>query len=233
MTLILALVGRDNAVLAADAKQRKGDGDGFYASAVEKLKIVNGGNWILGVALAQIGLDLAGYVEENSESFNANIHLGIHSYVKRMRELYREHGHSAPTSLLVAGCGKDDVAVYGFNLEGGDDGTVVSEGATKVLNQSAMGAAHHGAMYLSHALHRMDTSLVQRISIAHFSVSEACKQDVRVGPPVEIGLVRVGKRPQILGPKQLENVQSQSAKIADEIRDMVMSSNPAIDDLLE
>lgn len=57
MTLILALVGRDNAVLAADAKQNKGDGDALYSSSVEKLQIINGGNWILGVALAQISPD--------------------------------------------------------------------------------------------------------------------------------------------------------------------------------
>lgn len=150
-----------------------------------------------------------------------------------MCELYQEHGHCALSSLFVAGCGKNDVGVYGFNLERSDDGTVKPEGATKVLNQSALGADHHGAMYLSHALHRTDTSLVQRISIAHFSVSEACKQDARVGPPVELGLVRVGKPPLILEPKQLENVRRKSADIANEIRDMVMSSNPAIDDLLK
>lgn len=73
MTLILALVGRDNAVLAADGQLTQGSSGGYYASSVQKLRLVNRGNWILGVAISQVGYDLAKYIEENDEGFPENI----------------------------------------------------------------------------------------------------------------------------------------------------------------
>lgn len=232
MTLVLALVGRDNAVLAADGKLTQGSSGGYYASSVQKLKLVNQGNWILGVAVSQVGYDLAKYIEENGEPFPANIHKGVRQYAVRMCSLYREHGYRTPTALMVAGCGENDAAIYGFNIAPEEQIESRFWGTTRTINQSAIGADTHGAMYFSHAFHSPEMSIVQRISIAHLCVSETCKQDPRVGPPVEIGLVRVGKAPKILDPKQLESVQARSSEIANEIRNMVMSSNPQIPDLL-
>ena len=49
MTLIVALVGNGEAVLAADSQISNGDANGYYASTINKLKLVND-RWILGVA---------------------------------------------------------------------------------------------------------------------------------------------------------------------------------------
>lgn len=226
MTLILALVGESDAVLAADSETNSNDKAGMYTSSMTKLRLVNDSKWIAGVAHSPIGFDIQDCIEASGETFNKDIHIGVHQYAKRMRDLYLEHEYTQDTSILIAGNTRNGVAVYGWNLTGAKEPAF--DGARQIHNPTAVGAHYHGAMYFSSRFHSPKVTTIQRISLAHFCVSEVCKQDPRVDFPVEIGLVRRNHPPQLLNAQDLGKVQEQSDKIGPEIERMILQSNPDI-----
>ena len=193
---------------------------------MRKLRIANG-SWLFGAAGEAIGYDLHRYIEEKGEHFDTNIHIGIHEYAERTKRLYEEFGHRGQTSILVAGVTGDGVAVYGWLLDA-SRGQLVFSGASAISEQYAIGSGRHGSLYFSHSYHSQDMNTVQRIALAHLCVTETCKQDPRVGAPVEIGLVRIGKPPQIFGVDDLAEVQKVSESITNEIREILSRADPRI-----
>ena len=230
MTLIVALVGEGDAVLAADSKGRSGDGGGYYASTINKLKRVNK-NWILGVAGSQNGLDMYDTIRIASDSFSPDIHVGASQYALRMRELYKQQEYKDSSSFFLAGAGEKYVAIYRWTLERASDGTVDFSGVNRVIEKDAIGAELHGALYFAYAFHKPAMGRAQRISLAHLCVTEACKQDPRVGLPVEVGLVCLDRDPQLFSADHLREVAEHNREIISEFHEMILEAHPQIDGL--
>jgi 20S proteasome alpha/beta subunit len=236
MTLILGLENGKEAILAADSKLSKSnDGGGMYTQRFDKLRLVNKGNWIIGAANSAIGYDLIEQMEDRGERFDPDIHVGAHKYAARTNELYLAFGYRGMPSFLLAGASDHDAAIYGWNLapkdeDGGFVGTRFG-GAVKCMRQEAIGAKHHGALYFSYAFHSPDLATAQRIVLAHLCVSEAAKQDPRCGPPVQVGIIRPGKKARIFTAEELVEVQSRSGEIAAEIEKLILASSPKIANL--
>jgi hypothetical protein len=86
-------------------------------------------------------------------------------------------------------------------------------------------------LYFGNCFHSLDMTTIQRIALAHLCVSETCKQDPRVGMPVEVAVVRVGRPPVILGPEELGEVQRNSENTVSELRRLIYSAQPHISEL--
>jgi len=230
MTLILALVGNGEVVLAADSQASSGDGGGLYTCSVKKLRSANSGRWIVGVANNHAGWALVDHIESTGETFNVDIHIGANEYANRTKELYEKYQHAALTSFVLAGTSPRDAAIYSWSLRRSGP-RVEFDGILPTPEQSAVGAHQHGGMHFAHRFHTREMTTPQRIQLAHLCVSEACHQDPRVDFPVEVGLIRLNKTPQLFTPTELKDVQKRSEHISSEIRRLVISSNPEISSL--
>ena len=181
----------------------------------------------LGVLSVRLGTTCINTSKKKANISDANIHIGIHEYARRTRERYKDFGYTGLTSIMVAGAAPSDVAVYSWTLDKNCDQLGFS-GAMQVGFQNAIGSGHHGSLYFSNSFHKQDMTTAQRISLAHLCVSETCEQDPRVGMPVEIAVVRVGRPPIILGPEELSEVQKNSENTIGELQRMIQNAAPAI-----
>ncbi len=226
MTLVVALEGKDEVVVAADSRIIEGENEGRYQSEHTKLLRV-GPNWILGVAGTVIGYELHSRMESENRAFHPDIRIGTHGYAKRMRELYEECECSGPAFLILAGVYKGRPSIYGWNLERDRDGRIQFGGAMPAFGRTAIGANHHGALYFANAHHAPEMPTNQRVLLAYFCVTEAAKHDPRVGGAVEVAVIREDGAI-FLSQEALAKVGRESAGIAASIGKLFRGANPRI-----
>lgn len=188
MTLVVALQGQHEIVMAADRLAHEDDPGGMYKFEVKKLRLV-GDRWLAGFAGTQIGYELHKQIEREGFQPSSNIHEAVHEYAAQMRGLYEKRGYQGFTSAILAGVSNGEPGVYGWSLERDSQGRINFAGAVAAPHRIAIGAQHHGALYFANAFHTPEMDARQRVLLAYFCVREAAKYDPRVGGNVEAALI--------------------------------------------
>lgn len=215
MTLVFALQGKDEIVVAADSMAHDGpDTGGSYKLSVKKLLPVRG-NWLLGFSGDQDGYTIYKHIKaQNWESnLSSDINLGADEYARKMRDTYDQTGCRGRTTLLLCGVSNGEPATYTWSLGRDSHDQVEFSGAQTRPERAGIGAGQHGALYFASAFHRREMDTRQRMLLAHFCVSEAAKLDPRLGGHVDLALVKENSPVRFFSQDELVKVQLAGEKI--------------------
>lgn len=226
MSLVLVTIGAADIVFTADTQGFDGNECGFYKFKFAKLVTVNDGQWILGIAGKDIGKSLEEGVRAQDFKFNKpNVFQCAYAYSEAMQRLYQDSGYDGDCWFLLGGVDRGGQPfLYEWYVKDKEWQLARSVGQHRV----AIGAGEHGALYFTTAYHDRNLPLSTRILTAYFSVSEAAKQDPRVGHPVDIGIAsKTGAR--ILNEKEIAPIAAASKQIAEQIGAMLKKESQAIE----
>ncbi len=226
MTLVLALQGQHEVVMAADSMVHTSAPEGMYKSKMSKLTKV-AQNWVIGIAGGPAGYYLQRCMEEANMSIDPKGHAGVNEYEEKMRDLYRRGGYRDDALFLLACVHEDGPAVYDWKLKTDIEGHLMSSGVQPSYGIAAIGAYRHGALYLAHAYHTSEMDTRQRVRLAYLCVHEAAKQDPRVGGPVEIAIVSA-RGVTFLSQDDLETLKGECREITAQLRKRLLEPGPPI-----
>ena len=102
MSLIVALAGKDEIVVAADTLGFVGDNGGYYGFECRKLHVIQE-KWLLGVAGASIGWDLFSAMNQRHLELGKDFHRAVWDFSNGMHELYQGQEYTGKTFLLLCG----------------------------------------------------------------------------------------------------------------------------------
>jgi hypothetical protein len=180
MTLVVGLVGKDHVVMAADTDTRLGDAGGYYGTKCHKLINVTGEAWILGVAGDGSALGLISKINTLEPPKLTGLKF-THWYAEYFFSLYKQDGLTESMWFLMAGFNDGRPSLFRWSVEKtGYDPQLVQPHAINGTHD-VVGASTHGALYFVSEHHSADMTVEQNICLAHFSISEATKHDLRLG----------------------------------------------------
>jgi len=212
MTVILALKGKDHAILISDTLEIRGPNDGKYRHLIQKLHKING-KWGIGVSGSLDGLQIVrDFGEEKIDGLSDRNFVAVGQLANQMLKAYREKGFSDECWFLLVGIKEDDrpfIWMWSFKKE---DTEVKIQGPREVPSGNAIGACNHGALYFSREFQRDTMSLEQNVLIGFHCVAEVSKHDVRVDRPIDV-LVATAKGVNLYPESQLPEFVSRSNKI--------------------
>lgn len=193
MTVVLALKGEDNVVVAADSMVHFGDDNGRYLESRCKLRTING-SWVIGVSHSSSGLeavdDLGPGKLPNLNSFDR---LAVQQIASKLLERHNAKNFSEEAWFVLAGVGEFGAFIHTFAFKPTKETGVYLEGPQECPNQVALGASRHGALYFAYEFHRSTMTIPQRILTAFHSVAEIAKHDLRVARPINVAVVTKGQ----------------------------------------
>jgi 20S proteasome alpha/beta subunit len=199
MTIVMGLQGKDHVVMAADRLGHTLDGSGMYGFGSGKLHIISAGSreWVVGVAGSLDALTVVKAVSREALEGECAVN-ELETYADKLGEVCRHRGFEDDMWFLVAGIDKAGPFIYQISFleqerdrgEGRKWIGPLSVGQT--MGYCAIGAAAHGALYFASEHHKPEMSESQRLLLAHFCLTEACKHDMRVGGPVDMAVVGNG-----------------------------------------
>lgn len=234
MTLVFALQGKDEVVVAADSMAHDGpDTGGSYKLSVKKLLPVRA-NWLLGFSGAQDGYTIYKNIQATGweSHLSSDIHLGANEYACKMRDTYDQTGCQGDTTILLCGVSNGEPATYTWSLGRDNNGRVKFSGAQIRPGRAGIGAGQHGALYFASAFHRREMDTRQRILLAHFCVGEAAKLDPRLGGHVDLALVKENGPVRFFSQDELVKVQLAGEKICGWLAKRFAAPGPPIIGLL-
>jgi 20S proteasome alpha/beta subunit len=182
MTLVVALAGKNEIVIGADGISPIGDEDGQYVIESKKLRHVLKNRWVAGIAGTRAGYTLL-------ERAGATDHEKITDLSARMAEIYKSE-YLVELRLVFAGFDGQHPALYtwnGLKYVGGDydvNGLILAE-----EGRVAVGLNKHGALHFMHACHSTDMEANQLATLCHYCLSEAVRQDTRLGGPISMAVI--------------------------------------------
>ena len=220
MSLAVALVGRSEIVVASDTLQILGDEGGYYRTECKKIRRVNQGRWALAVAGTNVGNDLLDRMEDDKYQFKDSFRLASYDFADHMKQLYIQGGYTGASFLLMCGveCGRPLMAEWSFPWQ---------NGLAFPVAVATVGAKMHGALHYAHAYHSPQMDTQQLILLAYFCVSQAARQDIRVGKPIDIAVVREGDVECFSG-KSLADVEKRCDTIEGQLREAFLKPGPAL-----
>jgi hypothetical protein len=224
-SLVLALAGVGEIVVAADGLGYVGDEDGYYKFEFgRKFRAVTNKNWILGFAGTELGQPLFEIIDRKEDLPSKDINETAMYLAKRMRELYCKYAPQRPkTELLLAGVQAGKPHIYTWELSSTPLWGVEMKGPELFEPYAAIGTKHHGALYFANKLPLRKMTTAQLVQLAHFCVNETARQDPRVGGKIEIVIVRED----IIQPIALSDLGSVAARselISDQVEELFLAS---------
>ena len=234
MTLVFALQGQDEIVVAADSMAHDGpDSEGRYKSSVRKLHPLPN-HWLFGFADGQSAYAIYNQIKAQGweSQLSANIALGAQEYAEKMRDLYEKSSYQDSTTAILCGVSNGEPATYSWSLSRDDKGQVKFAGAQIRPERAGIGARQHGALYFASAFHRRDMDTKQRISLAYFCLSEAAKHDLRVGGHIDVALVKENSAVRLFSQAELSEVERASMGIAESLARRFVAPGPSISGLI-
>jgi hypothetical protein len=229
MTLVLALKGTDEVILAADSAGYTDHPGGMYRRKLRKLRKVNKGKWVVGIAGSDESLSLIETLNLRGFSFGQSAWACVPDYAHELWEEYRRGGFSLDMHFLLAGIDIRGPFMFQWSFDRPKPGRPVSLIGPSFCygDHEAIGASIHGALYFAGEHHRKDMDTAQRVSLAHFCVSEAAKHDLRVGGPVDIAIANVNGV--ACSPEsKLPGLRQRTESIAAQIRSILSAAGPEI-----
>lgn len=225
-SLVLALSGVGEIVVAADGLGYVGDEDGYYKFEFgRKFRALTNKNWILGFAGTELGQPLFEIVDrkETLPGKDKDINETAMYLFKRTRELYAEYTlQRAKTEFLLAGVQGGKSYIYTWELSSDLLRGPESKGVELSERYYAIGAKRHGALYFANKLLPRKMSTSQLVQLAHFCMNETAEYDPRVGGKIEIVIVREGSIESI-APSDMERVAAHSKIISDRVAELFLS----------
>ena len=166
--------------------------------------------WMIGFALTNIGFDLHDVALKEGFRFDGN----VYAYMQKLREVYERFQYLGRAGFLLAGIQDGQPCSYISSLERNDKEAIVFNPPTSQPTSCAIGANHHGALYLADAYNNESLTPEQRVLLAYFIVREVAHSDPRVGEPIEIVLFKVGADPKEYTPEELGPFHRKSKHIS-------------------
>lgn len=217
MTLIVALAGRNEIVIGADGISHDGDLEGQYVTDSHKLRHVLRDKWVAGIAGTTAGYTLLSKAsaEKQNDLFGLSDRLAL---------IYKRD-YCVDLRLVFAGFEHDCPALYTWNGVGGDvNGLILAEKGRVVT-----GLDKHGALHFVHAYHSTDMDVNQLALLCHYCLSEATRQDTRLGNPISMAVI---SRDAItdLDEGQIKKLRDASTRMRKNIGKLFTSNAPMIYD---
>jgi len=182
MTLVVAVAGRNEIVIGADGICPIGDDDGQYVIESQKLRRVLKDKWVAGIAGTRSGCTLL-------EKAGATNQENLFDLSARMAEIYKAE-YSVELRLVFAGFEDGKPSLYTWNGLMWANGTPHVNGLTQAEEgRVAVGIRKHGALHFMHAYHSVDMNVNQLASLCHYCLSEAVRQDARLGSPISMAVI--------------------------------------------
>lgn len=178
MTLVVAVAGRNEIVIGADGICPIGDDDGQYVIESQKLRRVLKDKWVVGIAGTRAGYTLLEKAETASTERLFDLSAG-------MSDIYRRE-YSDVLRLVFAGFENGHPSLYTWNGLGKNsvNGLICAE-----ERRVAVGLKKHGALHFMHTYHSTDMDANQLVLLCHYCLSEAVRQDTRLGNPISMAVI--------------------------------------------
>jgi 20S proteasome alpha/beta subunit len=214
MTLVVAVAGRDEIVIGSDGICPIGDDDGQYVIEAQKLCRVLKDKWVAGIAGTRSGFTLL-------EKAGAANQENLFDLSARMSEIYKAE-YSVELRLVFAGFEDGEPALYTWNGLGANR----VNGLTRAdEGRVAVGLRKHGALHFIHAYHSTDMDANQLALLCHYCLSEAVRQDTRLGEPISMAVISRNAITD-LDESQLRALQSASTRTKNRIGKLFDEEGP-------
>lgn len=216
MTLVVAIAGRNEIVLGTDGICPIGDGDGQYVIESKKLRRVLKDKWVAGIAGTRAGYTLL----EKAGATNPECLFDLSA---RMAEIYKAE-YFVDLRFVFAGFENDRPSLYTWQGvgDGRVNGLILAE-----EGRIAVGLEKHGALHFMHAYHSTDMDANQLAILCHYCLSEAVRQDTRLGSPVSMAVI---SRDAIddLDETQIKKLRAASIRIRKKIGKLFIKDAPPV-----
>ncbi|MBZ5542929.1 MAG: hypothetical protein LAO07_04525 [Acidobacteriia bacterium] len=207
MSVVIALPGQDEIVVAADTLGYAGDEGGYYGFSGRKIREA-GGNRLFCVAGSDVGLSLLEKLEAQGFNCAGDFRAWVSSLTERMKAVYQAvySEPQPPFSALLCGFTNEKPQIVMFSSP--------TFSFPHFSNRpEAIGAKRHGGLYFAYRYHSQKMSSDQRQLLAYFCVSEVARLDPRVDVPIEVAIVR-GDSVRFLEAKELNVLEKCSKRIS-------------------
>jgi 20S proteasome alpha/beta subunit len=186
MTLILGATNGRQIIVGADTLVYEGSGEVYRTYQTPKLRVVNGGKWIIGfTGLAGVAHIVWDYLEAKGQTFDPDIRIGALQCIDEMGKIYTQHHLEPNARAMLAGFLGDRPHIYTWNLA-----KPIPSGG-ELPPWGAIGCGSDVALHYVRNCHPMENLDVENLSaLVYFSISEIANSDIRVGKPIDIGVVR-------------------------------------------
>ena len=215
MSLVIALAGKREIVVAGDTLLRTGDEDGFYRSRVPFPKIFcqnAESHFVVGHAGSSSSRH---YLKDESSLDKASFRETVESYKTAIDEQYTMN--RVPSQFVIAGFEKGQPQIYHCVCD--DFKTQLAQAD---LGRLAIGIGGHGAMYLIHRYHENEMSLDQLLLLGCFGLQEAIRFDGRVANPLQVAVVQPDKRPKFLSEDAIDAINARCENIHTAIQNLFL-----------
>jgi Proteasome subunit len=226
-SLVLALSGVDEIVVAADGLGFVGDENGHYEFEFgKKFRVVTNKNWVLGFAGTELGQPLFEIIDRKDRLPAKDINETAMYLFKGMRDLYEQFAlQREKTELLLAGIQDGKPHIYTWEFSSSLSRGSESRGPELSVPYYAIGAKRHGALYFANKLLRRKLNTSQLVQLAHFCVSETASHDPSVGGKIEIVIVREDSVESV-APPDMQRLAARSEGISNSVDELFLSFEP-------
>lgn len=224
MTLILALPGPGEVVVAADTYVYSDYAEAYYSSQAEK--IWKEGSWLIGIAGNELGKAVLARIKRNGFNFARDFNSVADDLAKDVNGVF--------LTLSEQDRSRYDFRVLMCGVEKGKP-QLCEWSASSLFpcgsadRPAAIGAINHGGIYLAYQHYRLDLTTNQRMLLAYFSVHAVTQQDMRVGPPIHVAVVKEDGVT-IFKEGQLSDFSRRSEAIAESLKQEFLQPGPPIPD---
>ena len=201
MTLVVALAGKDEIIIAAERLCLLGDTDGQYRSDISKIREMKGGI-TAGIAGARSGLTLLERANELTENNASSKRKLIDAYAAKLAELYGRSYDEIKFLLCAVENSQPLLYIFGFNRQATFLPAEVTEGRV------AVGLSKHGALHFLHTYHSRQMNTKELAFLAYFSIHQAIRNDPRLKGPIDVYAIRSDSATQL----QRETIDAIRAK---------------------
>jgi 20S proteasome alpha/beta subunit len=215
MTLIVAMVGRNEIVIGADGICHNGNLNGAYVNKSQKLRRVLKDKWVVGVSGTTGGYTVLNRAKASERG-------NISDLADHLDGIYRE-GYSCDLGFVFAGFEDNRPALYTWHgMRAGVIGLTLAE-----EGHVAAGLDKHGALHFMHRYHSTEMDANQLALLCHYCLSEAMRQDRRLGDPISMAVI---SRDAItdLDEAQLKELRDASIRMSKKIGKLFIKDAPSI-----
>lgn len=237
MTLLVALVGQDGVVLAADSRGTFGDVRGVTAQndAMRKAHIMADHAAVLTAGSGEVGALLITQARQKIRSTGTNGATNVMNMLRdHTRQRYQEWFPSVPAIVPppLAQSGQSPVRpdlaylIAGYDMDGDRPEARIYQLASPfdfapMLNDygfAVQGVGQYG-LYLLNRLYQANRSSAELAALAVYAITETATQDGKVGGPVQVITVKPEDGASALSPADVQAIQEQNEVRSRALRD--------------
>ncbi len=223
MTLVLAIPGNREVVVAADTYIYSDYGEGCYGS--NGRKIWRAGNWLIAVAGSELGRAILDKLELERVNYTMKFDSVCNELAERISAAFGTLDETTKEkhAFSVLACGVEDGT---SRIKEWKSSSKFPQDCSR--RPTAIGVKNHGGIYLAYRHYNLALSTAQRMLLAYYCVYAVTLQDLRVGPPIHVAVVKEREAASIYEGDQLADFQSRSAEISELMRQQFLRDAPPV-----